>query len=246
MARLGMQLGLSLVAAVSVATVGAAQTRMVQQGTRLMESRAALDSQARVAEAARRPAEVAELRARLRDGDFQEGDRVVVVYQGADALIADTLTVRAGQRLSIPQHADIDLHGVLRSEVHQKIDTYLKQFYVAPQLRATPLIRVLVGGSVARPGAYYVAPEAPLTDAIMLAGGQAADAEPKKTTVRRAGIVVWEPRDLEQAITQGLSVDRLYMRQGDEVFIPRKVARNWLTVLQVTLGIVGLAFAIAR
>src|SRR5687768_2701497 len=45
--------------------------------------------------------EATELRERLRDGDFQVGDRIVLSVRG-DSALTDTFVVRAGRTLSLP------------------------------------------------------------------------------------------------------------------------------------------------
>src|SRR6056297_1383954 len=59
---------------------------------------------------------VERVRARLRDGDFRVGDRIVLDVQGEPQL-PDTVSVEAGPKIVLPLFGDIGLSGVLRSEV---------------------------------------------------------------------------------------------------------------------------------
>src|SRR5262245_1698929 len=54
------------------------------------------------------------IESRLQDGDFQNGDRLVIRVRG-DSSIADTFAVRVGQILTLPDMPPLELKGVLRS-----------------------------------------------------------------------------------------------------------------------------------
>src|SRR2546430_6051229 len=130
----------------------------------------------------------ASIRQRLRDGDFQVGDRVVVSFT-SDVLHSDTLVVRTGRVLELPGRIMISLNGVLRSEVGERVSTELMKYVRAEQVEVTPLMRVGVLGDVARPGYFAFASDLPITDAIMGAGGPTATADLDRSVVRRGNAV---------------------------------------------------------
>src|SRR5437763_1041624 len=80
------------------------------------ESAATRDSEPDAMRAGRL-AEAAALRARLREGDFHVGDRIILAVSGETAL-SNTFTVRAGNLLEIPTLPPVSLRGTLRSELH--------------------------------------------------------------------------------------------------------------------------------
>ena len=59
------------------------------------------------------------LRARLRDGDFRGGDRIVLSVRG-DSALTDTFTVHPGRTLRLPNLPELPLQGVLRAELRAR------------------------------------------------------------------------------------------------------------------------------
>lgn len=181
------------------------------------ETRAELEAQAREAERAGRRSEAWLLRTRLQQGDFQEGDRIVVTI-GNNPPRTDTMQLRAGKILQFGI-ADIPLGGVLRSELTDTLKHHLSKYLVDPVVRATPLLPIAVFGPVGLPGYHYFAADVLLRDVVMRVGGLAG-ADVKKTTIRRGDEIIWSADDVRIALTDGLSLDRLHLRAGDEVVIP--------------------------
>lgn len=220
-----------------------------------MASRSTLEAMARTADSLSRPDEAAAIRARLSQGDFADGDRIFVLIDG-DRLMApgtvpapavpETLLVRAGRVVDIRNYPPLSLEGVLRSEVRQRIDEYVRRFLTNPTVRVSPLIRVGVLGSVVRPSYYFVPPDALLSDAIGAAGGYGADAELNKISIRREGKVIRSVSAVRTAIAEGKSLDTMGVNPGDEIFVDRRSATSWVTWMQVGLGMLGVALAISR
>jgi protein involved in polysaccharide export with SLBB domain len=184
------------------------------------ETRAQLEAQARAAESQQRTAEASLLRARLRQGDFQEGDRIVVVLDNTPTVV-DTLQVRTGRVIQFPRMGDVLLEGVLRSELSTTMRRHLAKYLTNPGVRATPLLPLAVLGNVGYPGYYYAAADMVVRDLIMRAGGP-RDADLNRIIVRRNGETIWREAELRQALSEGLSLDRLHLRAGDEIFVPAR------------------------
>ena len=224
-------LGGALPAQTPITSAGA-----VQSAARF-ETRQELDARARAAEAAGRSSEAWLLRSRLERGDFQEGDRIVVMLEGSTVTM-DTLQVRAGKLLQFDRMGELSLVGVLRSELTDKVREHLARFLNAPVVRVNPLLPLAVVGYVVRPGYHYVPADAVLRDVLMAAGGPQSTADLNKMVIRRAGEVIWQTADTRVALTDGLSLDALHMRSGDELFVPERRRRDTNTIVAlVTSGI---------
>lgn len=210
-----------------------------------LESRAQLEAEARTAEAENRAGEAWLLRSRLERGDFQEGDRIVVTLLGSTTF-NDTISVRAGKLLPLPRMGDVPLEGVLRSELGNRISSHLARFLRDSSVRATPLVRIAVLGQVNRPGFYYTSADALLSDMLMKAGGPGAAADLGKMSIRRGGEVIWTERDTRTAMNDGLSIERLHLRAGDELYVGEQKRTNWAAIAQIGVALLGVAFAFTR
>jgi protein involved in polysaccharide export with SLBB domain len=211
-----------------------------------LESRARLEAEARAAESANRTAEAWLLRSRLASGDFQEGDRIVVTLQSNPAS-SDTMQVRAGKMLLFPRMSAVSLQGVLRSELTDTLRRHLSKYLTNPDVRATPLLPVAVLGSVRNPGFFYAPADFLVRDVIMRAGGPASDADLSKAIIRRAGKTIWDVNDVRVAIADGLSLDRLHLHAGDEIYVPPQRRRFQLsTVLTVVSAAAAVSVAVLQ
>lgn len=178
----------------------------------------------------------ASIRQRLRDGDFQIGDRVIVAIM-SDVMHRDTLVVRTGGVLELPGKINVSLSGVLRSELQERVSAEVLKYVKAQEIEVTPLLRVGVLGEVARPGYFAFASDIPITDAIMGAGGPTATADLNRSVVRRAGSEYRSAEETRKAIAAGLTLDQFGLRAGDELVI----GRGRQLVSPAFLGLVGAA-----
>jgi hypothetical protein len=243
----------SLVAVVASAALCSAQAvSPAGSARREFESRAELEAQAAAAEAQHRSGEAWLLRQRLQKGDFQDGDRIIIQVQGnvlagkSPVELPDTLTVRAGKLLELPRMSDLPLEGVLRSELQQRLVDHLSQYIREPSVRAAPLIRIAVLGFVQRPGYIYTAADQPLSDVLMAAGGPSSDADIAHVVIRRGTDVIWNAQDTHTALADGLSLDRLHLRAGDEIFVPTRRHIPWLTIASFAVSAVSLLYVLRR
>jgi hypothetical protein len=216
-----------------------------RQSTREYESREELEALVKTAEAEKRTGEAWLLRQRLQKGDFLESDRMVIVIQNTPTPV-DTYTVRAGKIIQIPRFGDIALEGVLRSELRETISKHLAKFLRDPTVRATPLIRIGVLGRVNRPGYYYPAADVILSDVLMIAGGPTGDADLNKLVIRRGADIIWKGPDTRTALADGLTLDRLHLRAGDEIEIGQKKQFTWSSVIPIASGIALLVATLTR
>lgn len=187
-------------------------------------------------------AEVDALRARLRDGDFRSGDRIVLSVRG-DSTLTDTFTVNPGRTLRLPNLPELPLQGVLRAELHEYLTRHIARFLRDPIIEARALIRLGLLGEVDRPGYYFVTTDGLVTDAIMAAGGPTREADVTKTSVRRGRTVLWQRNQLREAVIEGATLDQLGLRSGDEIMVGGRRTR-WDSVLRTAGYVSGIALSI--
>ncbi|MEP7064412.1 MAG: SLBB domain-containing protein [Gemmatimonadota bacterium] len=195
-----------------------------------------------------RQMQAATIRARLRDGDFDVGDRVLLSVRG-DSTINDTVTVRAGRMIRLANMPDISLQGVLRSELQDYLTTQLARYIKRPDVQTTSLVRVALLGSVSKPGFYQVPADLALADAIMIAGGPSATADVDKTQIKRGNDVIYSSELLGQEVAKGATLDQLNIRPGDQILIGEKHKRNWAviaSIVGITAGLVSTAVVLSR
>jgi protein involved in polysaccharide export with SLBB domain len=221
------------------------QTVSPAEGQRELETRAQLEAEARTAEQQNRTGEAWLLRTRLQHGDFQEGDRIVVSLLGSTAF-NDTILVRVGKMLPLPRMGEVPLEGVLRSELNDRISSHLARFLRDSSVKAIPLVRLAVLGQVQRPGFYYTSADVLVSDMLMKAGGPGGDADLNNVVIRRAGETIWNAKDTRTAMTDGLSLERLHLRAGDELYVNQQKHTNWMGIMQVALSTAALVFTFVR
>jgi protein involved in polysaccharide export with SLBB domain len=235
----------ALVALASASGMARAQGARPAEPARELETRPQLEAEARTAEQQNRTGEAWLLRTRLQRGDFQEGDRIVVMLLGSTTF-NDTISVRVGKMLPLPRMGEVPLEGVLRSELNDRISTHLAKFLRDSSVRAIPLVRLAVLGQVQRPGFYYTSADVLLSDMLMKAGGPAGDADLNKMVIRRGGETIWNAQDTRTAMSDGLSLERLHLRAGDELSVPAQKHTNWMAIAQIGVSALALAFTLTR
>jgi polysaccharide biosynthesis/export protein len=220
-----------------------AQTQGQVQDMAVTRSQSRRELEGRAAQLERDPrrrAEAAAIRARLREGDFQVGDAIVLNVVGVPAF-SDTFPVRAGRVLQLPEVEPIPLAGVLRGELEPHLRRQIGRYVIDPTIEAHSLVRVAVAGAVTRPGFYEVRPDAPVSEAVMSAGGLARDGDATKMSVRRAGRVMISEGQLRSAVAMGATLDDLSIRPGDELRVGERARRNWLEVARTVAYVAALA-----
>ena len=181
----------------------------------------------------------ASLRQRLREGDFQVGDRIVVTIL-SDSLRRDTVTVRGGRIIELPGKVTIPLEGVLRSELQERVTEEVMKLIRAERVEAVALTRIGVLGEVMRPGYFSLAWDTPLTDAIMSAGGPSPSADMERSAIKRDGKEFRSPKATREAISRGLTIEQFGLRAGDELFVGRRREFNPGPVVAVVGGIASI------
>lgn len=156
---------------------------------------------------------------RLREGDFQVGDRIVLQVEGEPEL-SDEFIVRSGRVVEIPVVGELPLAGVLRSELQQAVEAHLSSYIRSPRVRTQALIRLSVLGQVGSPGFYLVAADLPVTDALTMAGGPTGSANLLEMRVERGSTRIWEGQSMETAVIRGQTLDQMNIQAGDRIVVP--------------------------
>jgi len=184
------------------------------------------------------------LLARLKQGDFQAGHRILLFVPG-DSAISDTFTVRSDQKLQLPNLPDISLAGVLDSELQGYLQTQLAQYIRNPTVRAQALLRVAVSGEVTSPGFYSIRTDTPVSDVVMNAGGPSTSADMNKAVLRRGNAVVVKQGGMQEAFRSELTMSDIGARPGDELHVPGKpTGSRWAKIGAAAASVTGIVWTI--
>lgn len=192
--------------------------------------------------AERARADLAATRLRLAQGDFKVGDRFVLTYR-LEKIGVDTVAVRDSLKVSLGGLPDTRLDGVLRAELDAHLDRHVARYLRSYAVRASVLTRIAIFGAVRNPGYYYVPPDRPLSDLVMVAGGPAPEARPTAMEVRRGGQLLLRGKETGRAVKDGRTLEDLDIQSGDEVLVPERRRVNWGIIVQSALVLSSLVFA---
>ena len=195
---------------------------------------------------ARADREASNVRTRLVEGDFQVGDRVPIIVDGEPEL-SDTFTVEQGRVLRFGEMGTVDLAGVLRYELDDRLLEFMSRFVLVPSLSSQPLIRVTIEGAVGAPGFYNVPSETPIADVIMVAGGPLTSARIQDLRIERGSVIIWSGDDVRRALAEGRTLDQMSLRAGDTIILPQAFAlgnaqsavRTFTLLLAITASIIA-------
>ena len=164
--------------------------------------------------------------------DFHVGDRIALTIEGPQ-VFSDTVVVRDGLILRLPNIGDIPMTGVKRSNVESYLTQQIGKYIRNPVVHATPLVRIAILGQVGKPGFYTMPSDVLLSDVVMRAGGPTGNADLNRTVVKRAGQEVISREQVASALTAGMTLDQLHVAPGDEMVVGEKPNSIWGTVLAV-------------
>jgi protein involved in polysaccharide export with SLBB domain len=181
----------------------------------------------------------ASIRQRLRDGDVQVGDRVVVTII-SDTVHRDTIVVRSGRFLELPGMIVVPVTGVLRSELQDRVAAEVLKYVKAQRIEVTALMRVGVLGAVMRPGYFAFASDLPISDAIMGAGGPTGTADIQRSIVRRGNQEYRSADETRKAIAGGLTLDQLGLNAGDELVVGQNREFNASALVGMAAGLASV------
>src|SRR5256885_3770278 len=153
--------------------------------------------------------------------DFQLNDQILLEVEG-DSQFTKAFTVGPGPALMLPVIGAIPLAGVRRAQVETYLTQQLKRYMKDPVVHAKVLVRLSILGEVEHPGFYPVAADAPVSDALMAAGGPTKDAKFTGTHIDRIGRGGGAGRDPPEANARGATADGVGLRSGEQIIVPRR------------------------
>jgi len=240
--RLGRATRLKIVLSACLTLASIASGARGQAASAPLKSREELTDAAAQAEQSGKALEAAAIRQRLRDGDFQVGDRIVLTFV-SDTRHTDTLVVRAGRIIDLPGASEMPVTGLLRSEIKGRVTGEVLNYVKAQEVDVIPLTRIAVLGEVVHPGYFAFRSDVPITDAIMLAGGLTSTAAIERTVVKRQNRRYRSAPETRRAVASGLTLDQFGLTGGDELVVGRR--RELINPsLTGVLGIIASASAL--
>lgn len=183
------------------------------------------------------------IRDRLSVGDFRPGDRIYVTVTGPQPF-NDTVSVRTGDSVTVPGIVDVGLQGVLRAELEPTLAKAINVLFKGATVRAKSLVWVAVLGGVGKPGFYAVPADILVGDALMRAGGPLPTANLDKVVINREGLQLYTQDDVKAVFAQGITLDQLELRSGDQIVVGENKPKNVVSILQVAAAILSLGFGL--
>jgi hypothetical protein len=174
------------------------------------------------------------IRQRLREGDFQYGDQIIIEVQN-DSTVSRVVIVGADRTISLPGMKDISMRGVLRSEAQDYLSGEIARYVKDPVVKVRSLIRISLLGGVNKPGFYQLDADMFLSDAIMAAGGINGGTDLKKSTIKRGTDEIVKKEEFAVAVRAGRTLDQLNLRAGDEIELGVKKQGSAYQTLQTVI-----------
>ncbi|MBI3793084.1 MAG: hypothetical protein HY275_19705, partial [Gemmatimonadetes bacterium] len=172
------------------------------------------------------------IRERLRNGDFQAGDRVVLRITGDPSFPPiDTAIVRSGPVIVVEKLGEISMRGVLRSELATHMRREVTKLVRGATVQANAVIRLGTFGEVSAPGFYEFPADAMLSEVLNKAR-LPNTADQHNVTISRGGADIWSRQAVDVALQEGITIEQLGLRGGDQVMVGVKHDVNAQTVLQ--------------
>ncbi len=187
-------------------------------------------------------------RQRLANGDMAPGDRILVrVFFDAPredppGARQDTVIVSPESTIRVAGLPPISMKGILRSEVESHLLAQVSAVIRNARVSAVPLVSIGILGAVTRPGYFYVPMTSSVTDAIMVAGGPTADADPNGLVYQRGGRQHWDRGTMAAVSQRQVTLASLGADDGDVLVINKNSPPLDRGFLFGSLGLVAQLF----
>lgn len=170
---------------------------------------------------------------------LRPGDAVRITVWRKPELTGE-FVVAADGSLTHPLYRTVRVTGVPLSAIEQRVQTFLARFEENPQFVVEPLLRVAVGGEVARPNLYNLRPETSIAQAVALAGGATERGRADQVHLFRDGA-----RRLLDLTNPNSDEGRQPIRSGDEIIVARRRA-VFREVVAPVMTVIGAIAAITN
>ncbi|WP_159786884.1 polysaccharide biosynthesis/export family protein [Sodalinema gerasimenkoae] len=152
------------------------------------------------------------------------GDGISIVVQPPFQDLSTTAQISFQGTIFVPLLGTVNLQGLTVDQAANLLETSLNRFVVNPDVQvvlAQPRqSQITVTGEVDRPGFFPIAPNSPLVQALLTAGGVTMDADLREVTVERRfpdGERISQTFDLHTPLTLGQAIPDVRLRDGDVV-----------------------------
>ena len=161
------------------------------------------------------------------DKDFIIGvDDILQIQVWDNKDLDQVLPVRPDGKISFPLVGDVQAAGLtvnqLTDILSERLSKTIKSPSVSIMVKEIRSYRVFFVGQVVRPGVYPIKPGTPLLQALTLAGGTTANADPSATYVVRGGKRI--PVDLRRLVQRGEVSLNIPLQTDDTVVVPEIVS----------------------
>ena len=140
---------------------------------------------------------------------------------------------------------DLPIAGLVNITKTQKdsFDLIIKDTYIGyikgPYLKTNRLMRISMLGGFAKPGLYWIRPEATLWNAVYMAGGPVREDGIKKMQWERDGKFV--KKGLASDFQSGKTLDQLGFESGDQISVTaRQKLTGWEIFLRDVIPVLSL------
>lgn len=190
------------------------------------------------------------IRERLAEGDLRSGDEIKLDILQEPGLNG-TYTVTPARTIVLPGNYEIQMRGVLRSEVQSYLTTQMKKYVNDAYVHATASVRIAIFGGIGHPGFYNVPADKLLSKVLQDEGGGVANnVKLTKSQILRDGQVVIDGTEFNDAVYKGRTLDQLNIQAGDVIQVALKPTSGlfWRIVAAVSGlgGLIYLAIQITR
>lgn len=170
---------------------------------------------------------------------LRAGDAVRITVWRKPELSGEFLVAADGS-LTHPLYRTVQVMGVPLTTIEQRVQTFLARFEENPQFVVEPLLRVAVGGEVARPNLYNLRPETSIAQAVALAGGANERGRADQVHLFRDGT-----RQVLDLTNPESNAGRMPVRSGDEIIVARRRA-VFREVVAPVMTVIGAVAAITN
>ena len=166
---------------------------------------------------------------------LRPGDAVrITVWRKPE--LSGQFTIATDGSIAHPLYRSVRVTGASLATLETRLRTFLEQYEEAPQFVVEPLLRVSIGGEVARPNLYTLGPETSVSQAVALAGGPTDRGYADRIRLSRRGTTI-----LIDLTKPGASTTQLAIQSGDEIVVDRRRAifREYITPAITIIGAVA-------